>query len=217
MHLHGRPQGGRARTDLLALHLVELAVAAGWEAGDCMEFARAAYKFIMSTRPEAATQQLVAAARELAEIRQPRGSKDRTGRKSLPHRPSCREWGFDPEAQRNALQTLADQNRTMRDAAEILGVSYGRVATSAAKLKISFHGRRGRRARPAAPTKTKPAAKLTKGTPTINSTAVATLVAGQPPDRRVKRRCPSCNGIFEPTEVNHYLCDDCEDSRYAGR
>jgi hypothetical protein len=33
----------------------------------------------------------------------------------------------------------------------------------------------------------------------------------------VQRRCPSCNRVFEPMEISHYLCDDCEGGGHAGR
>jgi hypothetical protein len=103
----------------------------------------------------------------------------------------------------------------MREAAEILGVSQSVVASTAFKLKIRFHGRRGKRRPPTATPKA--TSKLTNGTPArpaIHGAPVAKLLV--PVDRGLRRRCPSCNQIFEPAEVSQYLCDDCENSNYAG-
>jgi hypothetical protein len=209
-------QSGERRSDLLALRLLELGIGAGWKPRDCIEFAPQAYKLVTSTLPGAATQQLVAAAREPVEIGQPGRTKGSIDGKRRPHRPSSREWGPDLESRRNALQALADQNRTMHEAAKILGVSRSLVASMAGSLKISFHGVRN--AHRAAPKKAATPAKLTNGVPTpglITGAAVWKLVADRSVDRRMKRRCPACNQIFEPTGVSQYLCDDCENGSHA--
>jgi hypothetical protein len=217
MYLHGQPKDEGAETGLLALHLIELAIAAGWKPRECIEFVRDAHKFRMSTLPEAATKRKVPG--ELTkEISEPRSSEGPTGEERVPHLPNCPEWGPDRETRRNALQLLADQNRTMHEAAEILGVSQGAVASAAFKLKISFHGRHRRSSRPAAPKDPESRTKPTNGSPAdalVNGAAVAKRLVDGAVDCRMNRRCPSCNQIFEPAEVTHYLCDDCENSSYA--
>jgi hypothetical protein len=125
------------------------------------------------------------------------------------------KWGPDIQTKRKTLQALADRNLMMREAAEILGVSHSVVASTAFKLKIRFHGRRGQRRPPTATPKA--TSKLTNSPArlAINDAAVAKLV--MPVDRGLRRRCPSCNQVFEPAEVSHYLCDDCEGRGHAGR
>jgi hypothetical protein len=207
MYLHGEPKGERAKNRLLALQLIELAIAAGWRPRECIEFAREALEFVLSTLPGAATGRVARSSELGEEIGQP--SEKRSERPDIP------EWGPDTETRRKALQVLADRNLMMREAAEILGVSHSVVATTAYKLKIRFHGRRGKRRPPTATPKA--TSKLTNGTPArsaINGTAVAKLLV--PVDRGLRRRCPSCNQIFEPAEVSQHLCDDCESSNYAG-
>jgi hypothetical protein len=250
----GRAEGGRGMNDLLAVRLLELAIRAGWQPGDCVKFAREAHEFVMSTLPEVALQQIGAGTRELAEriprdeatnvpagqhhevspdhhangskpfrkepsSARPKGSIGVTGEKSPPQ-PSRPEWGPAPDTRRNALQALADQNRTMQEAAEILGISWSLVSVTATRLKISFHGRRNRKPRPAPLKNIKAVAKPAKRTPVhtpVNGEAVAKLLVGQAFGRPMQRRCPSCNQIFEPTQVNHYLCDSCESSSYVAK
>src|SRR5262245_11352959 len=106
----------RVKTDPLALQLIELAVSAGWKPRDCIEFAREALKFVTSTTSEVGAHQAVAPAKDIAvDLGQP--GKSTPDFASGLHRP---EWGPDPETRRKALQALADQNRTMHEAAEIL-------------------------------------------------------------------------------------------------
>jgi hypothetical protein len=141
---------------------------------------------------------------------------EQTGNGSLPKPPAKLEWGSDREIRRKALQTLADQNRTMAEAAETLGVSLGAVAYTAYKLKISFHGPRG------GSKSGRPPVRRIKSLPKfaaahLNGKAVANLQGNQDVDKHVQRRCPSCNRVFEPMEISHYLCDDCEGGGHAGR
>jgi hypothetical protein len=214
MDLHEQPKGERAKTRLLTLQLIELAIAAGWKPRECIAFAREAYKFVMSTLPEAADQQLAGGSKNGERI----AGEDAAEQMAQPGTPTNErpKWGPDTATRRHALQALADQNLMMRDAAAILGVSQSVVASTAFKLKISFHGRRDKRRSPTATPKA--GSKLRSGTPArpaINGAAVAKLPV--PVDRGLKRRCPSCNQIFEPAEVSHYLCDDCEGGGHAGR
>jgi hypothetical protein len=51
MCLQGEQRGECAESHVLALQLIELAIAAGWKPRECIEFAREAYKFVMSTLP----------------------------------------------------------------------------------------------------------------------------------------------------------------------
>jgi hypothetical protein len=209
MHPHGEPtKGERAESPFLALQLIELAVAAGWKPRECIEFAREAHKFVMSTLPEVAAGRIARSSELGEETGQPSGKR--------PASPDIPEWGPDIETKRKALHALADQNLMMREAAEILGVSQSVVASMAHKLKIRFHGRRGKRRPPTATPKA--TSKLTNGTPVrpaINGAAVAKLLV--PVDRGLRRRCPSCNQIFEPAEVSQYLCDNCESGNHAVR
>jgi hypothetical protein len=209
MHPHGEPtKGERAESPFLALQLIELAIAAGWKPRECIEFAREAHKFVMSTLPEAAAGHIARSSELGGEIGRP--SEKRPASADIP------KWGPDIGTKRNALQALADHNLMMREAAEILGVSRSIVASTAHKLKIRFHGRRGKRRPPTATPKA--TSKLTNGTPARpakNGAAVAKLLV--PVDRGLRRRCPSCNQIFEPAEVSQYLCDDCESGNHAVR
>jgi hypothetical protein len=195
MDIDGRPKA--EGSDPLAFRLLELAVKAGWKPRDCVQFARAAHDFILSAG------------------RQP---MEQTGNGSLPKPPAKLEWGSDREIRRRALQTLADQNRTMAEAAEALGVSLGTVAYTAYKLKISFHGPRGRSKSGRAPVRRiKSVPKFASAAaPHFNGKAVESLADKRDVGQHVQRRCPSCNRIFEPMEISHHLCDDCESSNYAG-
>jgi hypothetical protein len=252
MYLHERPKGERVKTDLLALHLIEIAIGAGWKSGVCVKFAREAYEFLMSTLPQvgpssssrvdmksrskllppkirpsrayrlasAATVPATTQMEPSPSGRSPRLPAQSAGGKGLPPQPTRPGWDLSPETQRNALQELADQNRSMREAAEILGVSRSLVAQMATKLKIRFHGRVGRRARPVATKNIKAAPKPTKRRPKrapVNGEAIAKLLIGQAVSPRMQRRCPSCNQIFEPAEVSHYLCDSCDNGSYAAK
>jgi hypothetical protein len=93
----------------------------------------------------------------------------------------------------------------MKEAAEILGVNLSMVAYTAHKLKIRFHG-----GRPGpAPGRIKAAAQNGSSAPAqSDGLAIPKMLA--PLDKGLKRRCPACNQVFQPTEVNHVLCDDCE-------
>jgi hypothetical protein len=51
----------------------------------------------------------------------------------------------------------------------------------------------------------------------VNGEAVAELLIGQAASPRMRRRCPACNQIFEPTGVNHFLCDSCEEGNYVAK
>jgi hypothetical protein len=212
MYVQGEQKGECAESRLLALQLLELAIGAGWKPRECIEFAREAHKFVMSTPPEAATV-LVAGSSELGkEIGRPNEKRS--------VRPDVPKWGTDTETRRVALQSLADQDRTMRESAEILGISSALVSTVAARLKVHFHGRRGRRLRPAASKNIEAPAKVVNGTAThalSNGVALKELPVDRPVDSRMKRRCPSCNQIFEPAKVSDYICDDCGSNNYVGR
>jgi hypothetical protein len=211
MHLPGEPKGERAKSRLLALQLIELAIAAGWKPRECIEFAREAHEFVMSTLPDAAIG-LVAGSIELGkDVGRPR----ERGAQQQPGRP---EWGPDSETRRNALQSLADQNRTLREAAKILGISHSLVVVTARRLKVSFHGRRGRKLHPTASKNTEAPAKpanVTRAGALPNGAALKKLPVDRSADCRVKRRCPSCNQIFEPAKVSDYICDDCGCSNYV--
>jgi hypothetical protein len=131
MHAHQRPYE-RAKTDPLALQLIELAVSAGWTPRECIEFAREAHKLVTSTASAVGVHQTVAPAKDSAvDLSQPC--------KSVPdaapalHPP---KWGPDPGTRRKALQALADKNLTLRQAAEILGVSMSLVGSTAHRLNI---------------------------------------------------------------------------------
>jgi hypothetical protein len=202
MHTNGE----YVETDPLALQLIKLAVNAGWKPRDCIEFAREAHKFVMSTLRRA-DQQLAAGRPGAVE------DAKETAR-SAPTTTERPKWGPDIATKRKALQALADQNLMMREAAEILGVSHSVVATTAYKLKIRFHGRRGKRRPPMATPKATSKITNTPARLAINDAAVAKLL--MPVDRGLRRRCPSCNQVFEPAELSQYLCDDCESSNYAG-
>jgi hypothetical protein len=199
MDISGRPKEQRAVSDLLALRLIELAIGAGWKPRDCIEFAREAYKFLSSTQPQGATQQLLE-THEPPRIDQPPISED--------SRPP--QWGPDLEARRHALQTLANQNRTMYEAAKILGISKGLVASTARRMNISFHGLR--RLHSSAPAETNATAELANGIATtglVPAAAMDKAVTKQPGEQCMKRRCPACNQIFETTEISDYFCGDC--------
>jgi hypothetical protein len=209
------PAGGRGerRNDALALRLLELAVGAGWKPRECIEFAREAYKFLTLTR---AVHQTVAVAEDIAADETVRSDKLVSTSAPSPHPANCPEWSSDFEIRRRALQTLADRNLMMKDAAELLGISLATVAYTAHKLKIRFHGRRDSRKFHPAPGNTKAVARNGSPPPAqINGLAIPKLLA--PLDKGVRRRCPSCNQIFEPAEVSHHLCDDCEGGGHAGR
>jgi hypothetical protein len=208
MYLQGEQRGECAESHVLALQLIELAIGAGWKPRECIEFAREAHEFVMSTLRRA-DQQLAAGRPGAVE------DAKETAR-SAPTTTERPKWGPDIATRRKALQALADQNLMMREAAEILGISQSVVASTAFKLKIRFHGRRGKRRPPTATPKV--TSKLTNGTPahpSTNGAAVARLLV--PADRGLRRRCPSCNQVFEPAEVSQYLCDDCEGRGHAGR
>jgi hypothetical protein len=208
-----RPKGERAETRLLGLHLIELAIAAGWKPRECIEFARDAHEFVMSTLPEASTGLIVGSSELGKEIGRPREKEPQ----QQPGRP---DWGPDSETRRNALQSLADQNRTLREAAKILGISHSLVVVTARRLKVSFHGRRGRKLHPAASKNIEAPAKPKNGTAAgalLNGAALKKSPVDQPGERSMKRRCPSCNQVFEAAKVTDYICDDCESSNYAGR
>src|SRR5262245_42059761 len=96
----------RAKTDPLALQLIELAVSAGWDPRQCIEFAREALKFVTSTTSEVGPHQTVASAKDIAVDLGQSG-------KSMPVALPRPKWGPDPETRRSALQALADHNRTM--------------------------------------------------------------------------------------------------------
>jgi hypothetical protein len=49
----------------------------------------------------------------------------------------------------------------------------------------------------------------------FNGKAVAKLAPNPDAHQHVQRRCLSCNRIFEPMEISHYLCDDCESGNSA--
>jgi hypothetical protein len=207
MHRHGSRRE-RAKSDPVALRLVELAVAAGWKPRECIEFAREAYKFLTLTR---AVHQTVAVAEDIAVDETVRSGKLVPTSAPSPHPANCPEWGSDFEIRRRALQTLADRKLMMKEAAEILGVSLATVAYTAHKLKIRFHGRRG----PAKGTIKATAQNDSVAPAQVNGLAIPKLLA--PLDKGVRRRCPSCNQIFEPAEISHHLCDDCEGGCHAGR
>jgi hypothetical protein len=78
MHPYGDPRGERTENGLLALKLIELAVAAGWKPRECIGFAREAHKFVMSTLPEPATGLVACSSEPGKEI----------------GRPSHPEWGL---------------------------------------------------------------------------------------------------------------------------
>jgi hypothetical protein len=183
-------------TDALALWLLELAIAAGWKPRECMEFAREAHKFIISTLPGPATGRVARASEPGKEI----------------GRPSHPGWGPDPETRRNALQTLADKNLTLREAAEILGISPGLAFATASRLNVRFHGRRGRKLQPAARNinaAVKPKKRTAMHAP-VNGEAVAKSPMGPAASPRMQRRCLSCNRIFEPAKISHPFCNHCE-------
>jgi hypothetical protein len=204
--MHANETHGRqwVEADPLALKLIELAVNAGWKPRDCIEFAQEAHKFVTSTVSAAGALQTVACAKDIAvDLSEPG--------KSMPdsalalHR---LEWGPHPETRRNALQALADQNRTMREAAEILGIKPSLAFYAARRLKVSFHGPRGRKLQPAARDlngAAKPKKRTAMHAP-VNGEPVADL-AGSP---RIQRRCLSCNRIFEPAEIRHSFCNACD-------
>jgi hypothetical protein len=213
MDLHGRPKSERTETRLLGLHLIELAIAAGWKPRECIEFARDAYEFVMSTLPEAATGRVAGSSELGKEIGQP-------SEKGLQQQPGRPEWGPDSETRRNALQSLADQNRSLREAAKILNISPSLVAVTARRLKVSFHGHRGRKLRPTASKDIEAPARPANGAAADvvpNGATLKRLPADGPADCRMKRRCPACNQIFEPANLSDYICDDCESSDHAGR
>lgn len=194
MDVDGRPRA--EGSEPLAFRLLELAIKAGWNPTDCVWFAQAARDFILSVGGRSTAQ---------------------TGNESLPQPPAKLEWGRDPEIRRRTLQTLASQNRTMRQAAEALGVSQGTVVSAAYKLKISFHGpRSGQKSG-------RPPVRRIKNSPKFasaaaahfNGKAVAKLARNPDAPQHVQRRCLSCNRIFEPMEISHYLCDDCESGNSA--
>jgi hypothetical protein len=192
MHSLWGTRGGRTENGFLALKLIELAVAAGWKPRECIGFAREAHKFVMSTLPEPATGLVARSSEPVKEI----------------GRPSHPEWGPDQETRRNALQVLADQNRTLCEAAAILGIKPSLAFTTASKLKVRFHGRRGRKLQRAA-------RNINAAAKPKNRTAISALVNGEAvahpaPSPRIRRRCLSCNRIFEPAEVSHPFCNDCE-------
>jgi hypothetical protein len=102
-------------------------------------------------------------------------------------------------------------------AAKAIGVSYGTVVSAAHKLKIRFHG-------PRAPSKSgRPPVRRIKSAPKFASPthvrfsgkAIAKLAGDPDANPHMRRRCPSCNRIFEPMEINHYLCDYCEHASAA--
>lgn len=189
---------GERHSEYLVFRLLELAIGAGWAPRDCIEFAREAYKLVAPTLPETTTHQVVA-AREPSRIDQPGVSED------SPHL----EWGQDLESRRNALQTLANQNRTMYEAARVLGISKGLVASTARRLNISFHGIR--RLHAAVPMRTGATSEFVNGAKASALVSAATMgeEASKQPVALMKRRCPACNQIFETTEIGDYLCDDC--------
>jgi hypothetical protein len=196
MHLHGDPRGERAENGLLALKLIELAVAAGWKPRECIGFAREAHRFIVSTLPEPATGLVACSSKPRKE----------TGRPSHP------EWGPDSETRRNALQALADKNLTLREAAKILGIGPSLACTTASRLKVSFHGRRSRKLQPAARNinaAAKPKKRTAMNAPG-NGEAAAKLLTGPAASPRMQRRCLSCKRIYEPAEISHPFCNDCE-------
>jgi hypothetical protein len=171
MHAHQRPHR-RINTDPLALQLIELAVSAGWKPRECIEFAREAHKFVTSTVSAVGAHQTVAPAKDIA-IDLGQSGKSIPDAAPTLHRP---EWGPDAETRRNALQALADQNRTMHEAAEILGISSSLVFLTASRLKVRFNGHRGRRLRPTASKDIEAPAKLKKRTAMsapVNGKAVA--------------------------------------------
>jgi hypothetical protein len=200
MHTNGE----YVETDPLALQLIKLAVNAGWKPRDCIEFAREAHNFVTSTVSEVVAHQTVAPAKDIAVDKVARLGKSMPASASALDRP---EWGRDFEIRRRALQTLADRKLTLKEAAEILGVSLGTVVYTAHKLKVRFHGRRG----PARETKAA-AQNGCAASMQINGLAKPKLLA--PLNKGVKRRCPTCNQIFQPTEDSHVLCDDCENRQY---
>jgi hypothetical protein len=196
------PRADEGRSNSLALRLLELAIKAGWKPHECIEFAREAHKLITSTLPEAVAG-FAARGPEPERKVATNGAND-----TAPPAPATTErpaWGPDPETRRKALQALADKNLMMSEAAEILGVTQSVVASAAHKLKVRFHGRRGRGLR------RQSTANLRNGTPTLrtNGAAAARLLDPAIVDCRLKRRCPSCNQIFEPTGISHYVCEDC--------
>jgi hypothetical protein len=189
----------RAKADPLALRLIEVGIGAGWNSHDCLQFAREAYEFLRSTVPEVAI----------------RNAGDGSAKLVPRSKPSSRpvkgpEWSHDLEIRRRALQTLADRNLMMKEAAEVLGISVATVASTAHRLRIRFHGRRGsRKSHPAQGT-------IRNSFPTsapTNGLGIPKLLATV--DAGVKRRCPGCNQIFRPTELHHVLCDGCENRQYA--
>jgi hypothetical protein len=206
MDLDGRPKAQRARSDLLALRLIELAIGAGWRPAECIEFAREAHNLVMSTLSEKVA------------VRTEESTEEKNGHLTTSRPTAKPEWGSNPETRRRALQTLADQNRTMAEAAEILGVSKGLVTSAAFKLKVSFHGRRSRPKVLRTPVRRiKRAPKFASAGHThLNGKAAVSLAGNRDVNRHVQRRCPSCNRIFEPIEISQYLCDDCESGRNAG-
>ena len=199
--MRGNKHGPEAiKPDPLALRLLEVAVTAGWKPHECLEFAREAYRFLTSTRPEVAVAQSVRPAADPS-------AKPTPHLKPSSGRVSCPEWNGDLEVRRKALQTLADRNLMMKEAAELLGVSLATVASTAHRLEIRFHGRRGRG-------RSRPAQGKIKATAENEFLAPALLA---PVDAGLKRRCPACNKVFRPTELHHVLCDDCENKQYAAR
>jgi hypothetical protein len=232
MEIDGRSKA--TESDPIAYRLLELAIKAGWKPVDCLQFARAAHEFVLSTLPDKVHQKRVASESfELVPTtRSAEASRDQakrpsarrkpavqTGDESLAQRRAKLEWSSNLEIRRRALQTLADQNRTMAEAAETLGVSHSTVASTAFKLKISFHGRRGsQRPRRTAVRSIGGAPKLAKPIHTrVNGKAVASSAGSRSVDQHMQRRCPSCNRIFKPEEISHYLCDDCETGSHAAR
>src|SRR5262245_6551953 len=145
MHAHQWPYE-RAKTDPLALQLIELAVSAGWAPRECIEFAREAHKLVTSTASVVGTHQPVAPAKNIAvDLGQPGKSTPDSALRL--HRP---EWGPDPETRLKTLHAAAALKLRSKEAANILGVTTSTVTSAAHKLKIRFHRRRGRKPQRAA-------------------------------------------------------------------
>src|SRR5262245_18662573 len=136
MHAHQRSHE-RAKTDPLALQLIELAVRAGWKPRECIEFAREAHKLVTSTASDIEAHQTVSLIKDFAA--DPRQSgKSMADSAPVPH---DLKWGPDAGTRRKALQALANQNLTMKESAQLLGISMSLLASAAHRLKIRFRGR----------------------------------------------------------------------------
>jgi hypothetical protein len=204
MHANGYQGCQCVETDPLALQLIELAVSAGWKPRECIEFAREALKFVTSSVSAVGVHQTVAPAKDIAgDLGQP-GKSTPDSAPVLP-RP---KWGSDSETRRKALQVLADRNLTLREAAEILGISPGLAFATASRLNVRFHGYRSRKLQPAA--RSINAAATPKRRRAMNAPVNGKAVADPAASPRMQRRCLSCNRIFEPAEISQPFCNDCE-------